>query len=304
MSTTELAIAAGVFAGLVLLPLMVLLVVRWRVPLTEPALDQLEAEGDGDSDGGINSLRELWEAAVPHLTELRDRLTKAVIGLVLGTAVGAFLVYGTPLGRPLPEIIVRQFVPDNVRLIAIGTAEQFVSFMGIALVVGIALAFPYLVYQIVAFIAPGLRPNEKRAVYVAIPIITELFLAGLAFAWFFTIPAAIGFLLNFGATETIENRPSLADFLSTVTTLMVWNGIVFELPAIIYLLARIGWVNTTMLRETRRYAVVIITVVAALITPTGDPYNLLLLAVPMYLLYELGIILTRFVPKRTDDGTP
>src|SRR4029079_2181593 len=97
-------------------------------------------------------------------------------------------------------------------------------------------------------------------------------------------------------------RPSFESFISIVSTLMLWNGLIFEMPALIYLLARLRIVNAKMLGRTRRYAIVIITIAAAIITPTGDPYNLLLLAIPMYLLYELGIVLARLVPARGTAG--
>lgn len=294
MSTTELAIVAGIFAALILLPLVVLFIVRRMVPLDDAT------EGDEEPAIQFDSLRDVWESAVPHLTELRDRLVKAAIGVAIGTVLGAWLVYSAPLGKPLPEILIDQFVPPQVNLQSIGTAETFVSYMGIALVVGFALAIPFIAYQVVAFIAPGLRSNEKRAVYVSLPFVTELFLAGVAFGWFFTVPAALYFLLDFGTSDRIVTQPSLSSFLSTVSKLMLWNGVVFELPAIIYLMARIGVVNTRQLSATRRYAIVVIVIVAAIITPTGDPFNLMLLAVPMYLLYELGIVLTRFVPKRVE----
>jgi sec-independent protein translocase protein TatC len=157
---------------------------------------------------------------------------------------------------------------------------------------------PVVVYQIIAFFVPGLLPHEKRIVFTAIPFVTELFLAGLAFGWFFTIPAALDFLFNFGQSTLVTSQPTFESFIKTVSTLLLWNGLIFELPALIYLLARLGVVNARMLGQARRYAVVVITIVAAIITPTGDPYNLLLLAVPMYLLYELGILLARFVPPR------
>lgn len=292
MSTLELGIIAGVMTALVLLPLIAIFVVQRLVPLAEgPASDE-------EPPLEFDSLRDVWDSAVPHLRELRDRLVKASLAVGVGTLVGAWLVYGSPLGKPLPDILVDQFVPPNVNLQAIGTAETFVSYMGIALVVGIALAIPIIIYQIVAFVAPGLRPGEKRVLYIAIPFVSELFLAGLAFGWFFTIPAALQFLLNFGTSGRIITQPSLSDFLQTVSMLLLWNGVVFELPAVVFLLARLGLVNTRQLASTRRYAIVVITIVAAIITPTGDPYNLLLLAIPMYLLYELGIVLTRFAPKR------
>jgi sec-independent protein translocase protein TatC len=298
MSTQELAVVIGIVLVLILLPFLVAFILRRLIPMSLAA-EEANAGAAGESPLQFNSLRDVWSAAMPHLTELRNRLTKALLGVALGTIVGAWLVYGSPLGKPLPDIMIDQFVPPNVNLQAIGTAETFVSYMGIALVVGIAIAVPIIIYQIVAFIAPGLLPHEKRMLFTAIPFIAELFLAGVAFAWFITIPAALQFLLNFGTDNRIITQPSLSSFLSTVSTLLLWNGLVFELPVVVYLLARIGLVSREGLSRTRRYAIVVIAIVAALITPTPDPYNMMILAVPMYLLYELGIQMTRFIPRRS-----
>jgi sec-independent protein translocase protein TatC len=295
MTETQLLIAIGAIAGLIVLPLAVMLLVRLIVPL-EDSLDDLD-------DGEFTSmqpatLRDYWEGAVPHLRELRDRLLKSAAAIMLGAIVGVWLVSdASPIG-PLPELIIRHFAPGRT-LEAIGVAEVFVNFMGIALLVGFTIAIPVVVYQLVAFFSPGLTGGEKRVLFTAMPFVTELFLAGLAFGWFFTIPAALDFLLNFGtASGQIEVKPTPDNFFSAITRLLLWNGLVFELPALIYLLARIGIVNAKQLGQARRYAVVVIMIAAALITPTGDPFNLMLLAVPMYLLYELGILLARFVPQR------
>jgi sec-independent protein translocase protein TatC len=199
----------------------------------------------------------------------------------------------------LPEFLIDHFVPPDIGVQFIAPAEAFVSYMRIALVIGVAFAMPVVIYQVIAFFVPGLLPHEKRILFIAIPFVTELFLAGLAFGWFFTIPAALDFLFGFGQSTRITSQPTFESVIKTISTLLLWNGLIFELPAMIYLLARLGVVNARMLGQARRYAVVIITIAAAIITPTGDPYNLLLLAVPMYFLYELGILLARFVPERT-----
>jgi sec-independent protein translocase protein TatC len=247
----------------------------------------------------FESLRDLWEDSVPHLRELRDRLVKSLVAIAIGTAIGFWLVNSPNLfGKTLPNILIDQFVPSGVKLQFVGPAEGFVNYMRIALVIGVAFAIPVIVYQLVAFFTPGLLPREKRVLFTALPFVTELFLAGLAFGWFFTVPAAMQFLLTYGGGDRIEARPSFESFVSIVSTLLLWNGMIFELPAVVYLLAWLGLVNTKMLARTRRYAIVIIVIAAAIITPTGDPYNLLLLAIPMYLLYELGILLTRLVPRR------
>jgi sec-independent protein translocase protein TatC len=293
MSESQLLITVGAIAALTLLPLIVMVVVRLVVPL-----DDLAEPEDLDPGPPLTTLRDYWDGAVPHLRELRDRLLKALGAIILGATVGFLLVSdASPIG-PLPDLIIRHFAPGRT-LEAIGVAEVFVNYMGIALLVGFAIAIPVVVYQLVAFFAPGLTGREKRILYIALPFITELFAAGLAFGWFFTIPAALDFLLNFGTTSGIIGvKPTPDNFFSTITRLLLWNGLVFELPAIVYLLARLGLVNSKQLAQTRRYALVVIVIAAALITPTGDPYNLLLLAIPMYVLYELGILLARFVPSR------
>jgi sec-independent protein translocase protein TatC len=291
MATSQLPIVVGVITALILLPLAVMLLVRLIVregPAPEP-----------EPMAEFETLRDFWEGTVPHLRELRDRLIKSLVALAIGTAIGFWLVNSPILfGQPLPDVIAEQLAP-GVTLQALAVGEKFVSYMRIALVIGISLAMPVIIYQLIAFFAPGLLPHEKRILFTALPFVVELFLAGLAFGWFFTVPAAVQFLLNYGESEHIRAAPSLASFISTVSTLLLWNGLIFELPALIYLLAWLGLVNAKMLARTRRYAIVIIVIAAAIITPTPDPFNLLILAIPMCLLYELGILLARFAPRRS-----
>jgi sec-independent protein translocase protein TatC len=300
MSSTEFLLVVGLLIFLIVTPLIIAVIVRFVVR-DEPILE-VEPEA-AEPIAQFETLSDFWSGMVPHLRELQSRLVKACAAVGIGTAIGFYLVSSpTLLGAPLPIVLVKHFVPPNVELQYIATAEGFVNYMRIALVVGVAIAMPVVVYQVIAFFVPGLLPHEKRIVFTAIPFVTELFLAGLAFGWFFTLPAALNFLLTFGTSDLVQARPSFESFVSIVSTLMLWNGLIFEMPALIYLLARLGVVNAKMLGRTRRYAIVIITIAAAIITPTGDPYNLLLLAVPMYFLYELGILLARFVPERGRAG--
>jgi sec-independent protein translocase protein TatC len=304
MSSTEFLLVVGLLVFLIVTPLVIAVIVR-MVVRDEP-ISEVEPEA-AEPVAQFETLGDFWSGMVPHLRELQSRLVKASVAVGIGTAIGFYLVSSpTLLGAPLPVVLIKHFVPPNVELQYIATAEGFVNYMRIALVIGVAIAMPVVVYQVFAFFVPGLLPHEKRIVFTAIPFVTELFLAGLAFGWFFTLPAALQFLLTFGTSDVVKARPSFESFISIVSTLMLWNGLIFEMPALIYLLARLGVVNAKMLGRTRRYAIVIITIAAAIITPTGDPYNLLLLAVPMYCLYELGILLARFVPARgtAGDGTP
>ncbi|MBM4413816.1 MAG: preprotein translocase subunit TatC, partial [Chloroflexi bacterium] len=179
MNTDQLILAAIVFAVLILLPLVVLLVVRWLIPLEDPIeeYDDLPA-----APAGNNTIQDFWEGLKPHLIELRDRLVKAAVAIGIGTSIGFYIVNSPNLlGSPLPEFMVQQLAPDGTQLQAVGIGEVFLGYMRIALVVGVIIAMPVVVYQLVAFFAPGLLNREKRILYVALPIVTELFLAGVAF---------------------------------------------------------------------------------------------------------------------------
>ncbi|WP_129630453.1 twin-arginine translocase subunit TatC [Candidatus Oscillochloris fontis] len=233
-----------------------------------------------------------------HLGELRKRLVKASIGVLIGMLFGLFLVLGPP---QLVDLIITTFAPVNpiyAPVQSVGTTETFTSYMSVALTVGFIIGMPVIVYQLLAFLMPGLRKHEQRMILIALPFVTLFFLGGIAFGWFITVPTAIRFLIGFSNSEFIQTQPTLSDFLNTVTTLLLINGIVFELPVIIYVLAFMGVVTAAQLTSFRRFAVVIVVIVAAIITPTGDPINLALLAIPMYLLYEVGVVMARFVPKQ------
>ncbi len=305
MSNEQFFLVVGLLLFLIGTPLLIALLVRVLVRDT-PDAELTEQQEEVATN--FESLGDFWAGIAPHLVELRNRLTKGLLAVLAGTIIGFWIVNSSwLLGDTLPNLLIRHLVPSDIKLQAIEPAELFVNYMRIALVIGVAIAIPVIVYQLIAFFIPGLLPHEKRILFTALPFVTELFLAGLAFGWFFTIPAALNFLFTFGTNTRIESQPTFASFISTVATLLLWNGVIFELPAVIYLLARLGIVNTKSLGRTRRYAVVVITIASAIITPTGDPYNLMLLAVPMYLLYELGILLSRFVPARTtpaEEATP
>lgn len=301
MNQDQFILIAGILGGMVLLPLVVLGLVWWLIPAEDPIEDFV----DEPAVAAPGTLGDFWDGLKPHLVELRDRIVKASVAIAIGTSVG-FWVVNDPVipaatpdqpGLTIPDFMIQQLTPAGTQLKAVQVGEIFLRYMNIALVIGIILAMPVVVYQLVAFFSPGLLNKEKRIVYAALPIVTELFLAGITFGWFFTVPAALEFLLTYGNTAKIKTEPTADSFFDTVSTLLLWNGLIFELPAIMFLLARLNIVSTKMLTSTRRYAIVAITVIAALITPTGDPYNLMLLAIPMYLLYELGILLTRLVPN-------
>jgi sec-independent protein translocase protein TatC len=222
---------------------------------------------------------------VQHLSEFRDRLMVASIAVLITTAVS--FIFTT-------QIIKLLLLPSGVdRLLALSPTESFTTYFRVALFAGIALAMPVILYEIYAYIDPALYPNERRFVrIIGLPVL-GLFVGGMAFCYFVLLPRAIPFLINFGG-EVIDNQLRAADYLSFVTTFILGMGIVFEVPVIIWALVRVGVVQRAWLAKQRRYVFLISFVAAAILTPTPDPFNQTLVAIPMYLLYELGLFLARF----------
>ncbi|MFQ5611146.1 MAG: twin-arginine translocase subunit TatC [Anaerolineae bacterium] len=219
-----------------------------------------------------------------HLDELRVRLIRVSIAILVTTLLSfifsKFLV--EILARPLPEGINS--------LESIDVTENISVFMRVSLASGIILAMPIILYQIIAFIVPGLTSAERRFLYFTIPPATLLFLLGVAFAYFIMLPTAIPFLIGF---LDIPTQPRPSTYFGFVSRLILWIGLSFELPIIMGLLARLGIITPNFLVRNLRYAIVIIAILAALITPTPDPINMGLAMTPLLLLYLLGIILAR-----------
>jgi sec-independent protein translocase protein TatC len=175
--------------------------------------------------------------------------------------------------------------------------EMIGTYMKVSLAAGTILAMPYLVYQLLMFVSPALTRREKKRVYLLLPWITLMFIAGVAFGYFILIPPATSFLMTFGsniATPMIK----IGNYISIVTRLLVASGAVFETPVIILFLARMGIVKAKMLSSKRRHAIVAAFIIAALITPTFDPINQSLVALPLIVLYELSIWLAKLVQPK------
>jgi sec-independent protein translocase protein TatC len=156
-------------------------------------------------------------------------------------------------------------------------------------------------------VVPGLTTRERRIIYFVLPFITLCFAFGLAFGWYITVPAAFEFL-NRQGQERFLIQPTLSNYLSLFTRLMLINGVIFELPIVVYSIVWLGAVERKTLTKYRRYAILVITIVAAIVSPTGDAINLALIAIPMYLLYELGLLMALVAPRKktvivTPDGT-
>lgn len=170
--------------------------------------------------------------------------------------------------------------------------EMISTYMIVSLVAGIVLALPFLIYQLVMFLSPALTPKEKRYLYGLLPGVTISFLAGAAFGYFILLPPALTFLLTFGSNVAVP-MIKIGNYISVVTRLLFAIGMAFELPIVIFLLAKVGVVKPEMLAKNRRWGIVGAFVIAAIITPTMDPINQSLVAAPLLVLFEISIWLAK-----------
>ncbi len=235
------------------------------------------------------------QTILEHLTELRQRIIKSFLALLVGTIIAMFFTVPALefLTRPLGDKVPQTIYPT----------ESLMVYFRIAFIGGIALAMPVLVYQIVAFMLPGLLPEERKYLYFLIPGVTLCFIAGVLFSALVMLPAAINFMQGFLET-VVDNRWALDQYISFVTRMMFAMGVVFQTPLIVLFLAKVGVVTTAQLRGFRKYAVLLTAVIAAVITPTPDPLNMAIVMGPLYLLYELGVLLVRITSPKQKEPRP
>jgi sec-independent protein translocase protein TatC len=217
----------------------------------------------------------LWD----HIDELRMHLLRMLIGLAMGVGISFYFTI------PLMEYLAIP-VKGLENLQAIKVTEEVGVYMRVALMSGIAIMLPYLAFELWLFAAPGLRPRERKFGLAGIPLATILFLAGMAFTYFALLPTALPFL---GGFTKIQQLWTANDYFGFVTGLMVWIGLFFEFPLVVYILTSIGFIKPHILSQQWRLAIVIIAIIAAAITPTIDPVTMGLTMLPMILLYFASI---------------
>ncbi len=216
---------------------------------------------------------------IEHIDALRKHLLRMVLALVIGIAICAAFTSQLIdlLARPIGGIKTLQ---------AIDVTESVGTFMLVALVAGFALALPYIAFELWLFAAPGLRARARKLGLLGIPLALIFFLGGMAFAYFLLLPTALPFLLGFMGIHTI---PRVSSYVKFVTGLLFWIGIAFEFPLVIYVVTLMGLIKPRSLAKQWRYAIIIIAILSAAITPTVDPVNMSLVMLPMILLYFLSI---------------
>jgi sec-independent protein translocase protein TatC len=186
----------------------------------------------------------------------------------------------------------------NFNLISTDLSAQFATHMWVAFIGGLVLGFPYLVYELWKFVRPALHSNERKYARGIVFFTSLLFTTGVLFGYYIITPMSVNFLGSYQVSAEVKNMISLASYISTVTTMTLLTGIVFELPIAVYFLTQIGIFNPAFMRKYRRHAIVIILIVAAIITPTSDATTLTLVSVPLWLLYEMSIFVSGYVIKR------
>lgn len=233
-----------------------------------------------------------------HLEELRKRIVWAVVGLLIGC-----IISGVFIDQILEYVILAPSVNVNLKLQNLSPFGQPLMYFKLIFIIGIIVSFPFMLYQLWKFIAPGLYMTERKWVS-RITFFTSLcFLSGVAFAYFLMIPTMLGFAAQFG-TKKIENIIDVNSYLSFITIMLLSAGLLFELPMITFVLAKFGIITAEFMRKYRRHSIVVIMVLAAALTPTTDPISMMIFAAPLFVLYEISIFIAKAAGKKKKEDEP
>jgi len=235
------------------------------------------------------------ESFISHLIELRTRLIRALIG------IGVVFLCLTPFSAQIYDLLAAPMMhalPQGTKMIATGVVAPFFVPLKVTLMAGFLIALPWVLWQIWAFVAPGLYAHEKRLAGPLVVASTLLFFTGMAFCYFFVFGTVFKFISSF-SPKSITPAPDIEQYLSFVMTMFLAFGITFEVPIVVILLVKAGLVSIAKLKEVRSYVIVAAFVIAAVVTPP-DVSSQVLLAVPMCVLYEIGIFVARFVAPKEE----
>lgn len=232
-----------------------------------------------------------------HLEELRWTLLRSVAAVCILSILG--FIFKEPLFKVILWPSQQDFVIYrllgwhlDMDLINVDISAQFFIHLKAAVAAGLILAFPYIVWEVWRFVAPALYPKEKKAVGAAFLMSSGFFYLGVLVGYFFVLPVCLQFFMNYSVSPQISNTITVGSYMSMFLSMSLLIGVVFEFPTVISVLSRLGAVSRGMLRKGRKYAIVAVLALSALITPS-DPFSMLVLAAPLYLLYELSILLCR-----------
>jgi len=236
-----------------------------------------------------------------HLDELRRRLTWSAIIVVVFTVI-AFIFHQQILRLLMEPASGFPGVPNQKPVYT-----DLTEFIGIAmkasLLAGIFTSLPFLLWQLTMFVSPGLSSTEKKYLYILMPVSVIIFILGAAFGYFVLFPPAVKFLITFGS-DVATPMIRIGNYVSLMLSLLFWMGVIFELPIVLFFLSRIGVVKPSFLSRNRKWAIVLAFILGALITPTLDPINQTMVAIPILALYEVGIFLSKIGVKMRNRTAP
>lgn len=233
-----------------------------------------------------------------HLEELRWRIIKAILGLIV-----AILICGFLSDWLVNDVILAPSRKTNPPLNIINTIPygQITFYMMVVIVAGLVLSSPWILYQLWKFVEPGLFPKERKYISSIVTFTSLCFLSGVAFAYFVMLPYMLQFFATFGSPG-IQNMIAISDYMSFVLQLILISGLIFELPMVSYFLARFGLLTPAFMRHYRRHAIVAIMIASALLTPTTDPFTMLVFALPMLVLYEISIWIAATARRKHEEA--
>lgn len=230
-----------------------------------------------------------------HLGELRKRIIWSIVGITIGCIIAGIFV-----NKLIDYVLLLPATHAGLNLQNLKPFGQPFLFFKIILVAGLIFGFPFTMFQLWKFVAPGLYQKERKWVRTITFFTSICFLIGVAFAYFVMIPSMLAFAASFG-TDKIKNIIDINEYFSFLTTLLLAAGLLFEMPMLVYVLSRLGIVTPKLMRKYRRHSIVIILILAAVITPTPDPISQLIFAAPLFILYELSIIVSKLASKKAAD---
>ena len=227
-----------------------------------------------------------------HLEELRWRILYALIGVIVATIVAWIFI--DPL---INKILLEPAKSANIQLQNLRPFGQLFLYIQVALIIGFMVSIPNVFAQIWKFIAPALRQSEKKYAFWVVTFSSICFMSGIVFAYYIMLPLTLKFASEFGSTE-IENNFAITEYFSIIISVMLAAGIVFELPMLSFFLSKIGILKPEHMRKYRRHSIIAILLTAAVLTPGADPVAQILLAIPLGLLYEISIFVSKFSQKK------
>jgi sec-independent protein translocase protein TatC len=253
-----------------------------KLPLRRPPLPKLPDPNEPDEFEEMTLLE--------HMEELRDRIIKSVLAIAVAFVAGIFLA-----GPLLKRLQLEANAIGGFDVVS--PTDPITLYFKVALYIAIGIALPVLLWQVIGFLAPGLTKKEKRLLYLSLPFVVLLFLLGVAYGFFFAAPRALQFLSGF-MSDLYEWSPEGQEVITFFLTLMLGLGLAFQLPVIMFILAKLGVASPQRLAAFRKYAILVIMMLAAVITPSTDPFNMMVVAIPLYILYEAGVIVARVFARR------